>query len=254
MEYLKSEFTNIEKDYIGETPIIRVTPKIERELHKTIIFYHGWGSNMTNQVFRGNILASYGYQVILPEAVHHGERGELDYEDMDVVYRYMPETLIGNIKEAPSILKGVVEKYGADPDSIVVGGHSLGAITAGALFTFSKNLHGLIMFNGVLDWNWFLKEITPPQGLTYEEERMHEFLYQINPMNYPENFGDRNMILFNGKEDEQISPEAQENFYKLVLPHFTNEKLINFEKFDRTHHQLTTQMLEKAIMHMKEYF
>lgn len=139
MTYLKTNYADIKKIIIADkTPAYVIRPKnIEGKL-KTIIFYHGWSSCAKNQIFRANILASYGYQVVLPEATFHGERGSLEYDDIEVVKRYMLETIMHNIEESPAIFKYVVEKLDADPKNIAVSGHSMGAITAGGLFTFNK--------------------------------------------------------------------------------------------------------------------
>lgn len=40
-----------------------------------VLFYHGWSSQKEFQAVRGRILASYGYDVIIPDAVNHGHRG-----------------------------------------------------------------------------------------------------------------------------------------------------------------------------------
>lgn len=54
----------------------------ERDRH----FYHGWTSTKELQSLRGHILAAYGYDVIIPEAINHGERGLIDYEENPKAY------------------------------------------------------------------------------------------------------------------------------------------------------------------------
>lgn len=39
-----------------------------------IILYHGWGSNAEKQRFRGQLLAGFGYRVVVPEISGHGAR------------------------------------------------------------------------------------------------------------------------------------------------------------------------------------
>jgi fermentation-respiration switch protein FrsA (DUF1100 family) len=75
------EFNNIieKKEYIGEIPVIIMRPIENRETYPTVIFYHGWTSKKEYQRFRGYILATLGYQVVIPDAINHGERGEIDY-------------------------------------------------------------------------------------------------------------------------------------------------------------------------------
>ena len=44
-----------------------------------VLFYHGWTSQKEYQSVRGHLLAAYGYDVLNPAAVTHGERGPIDY-------------------------------------------------------------------------------------------------------------------------------------------------------------------------------
>lgn len=252
MDFLRSDFININLIEIDDVPVYVVRPKGDFEKYKTIIFYHGWGSSAQNQIFRANILASYGYQVILPEARYHGTRGELDYEDKDVFRNRICEVIMHNIEEFPKIHKYVVENLDTDDEHIAVGGHSMGAITASGLFTFKQSLKVAMLFNGVCDWKWIVDEITASGEVSYEMMRINEFMLQMNPKEHLSNLVDREMIMYNGEEDDIISPKAQENFYKEAKEYYLEKDRIRFTKWEATAHQLTTQMLEKAIMTLKE--
>lgn len=253
MEFLKSDFANYEKIEIKGVPTIIVTPKIERENIKTIVFYHGWSSDNINQVFRANIFANYGYRVVLPCARFHGERGSLDYENEDVVKKYMLETIMHNIEEAPAIFKYINEELKSD--EIAVGGHSMGAITAGGLYCFKKDLKMAFIYNGMNDWAYLVNEINKNKDIAktpYEELRINDFFLDMNPVENRDSFKDRPIVLFNGAEDEVVNPEAQENFYREAVEIYTNKNLINFSKFEGTAHQLTTQMIDTSIKFSKE--
>lgn len=73
-------FSNVveEKIYIGEIPAIIFRPAETRNLYPTVIFYHGWSSSKENQRFRAFILSALGYQVVIPDAINHGERNPID--------------------------------------------------------------------------------------------------------------------------------------------------------------------------------
>lgn len=47
----------------------------------TVFYYHGWSSEKNKQKLMGYVFSTLGYQVILPDAVHHGERNK--FEDYD---------------------------------------------------------------------------------------------------------------------------------------------------------------------------
>ncbi|MHC5099422.1 phospholipase, partial [Peptoniphilus genitalis] len=111
MEYLKTNCSDIKEVMIGKVPAIIIEPK--EETNKTLVFYHGWGSDNERQIFRGNIFASYGYRVVLPEARYHGERNEekLDHGDKEVEGKYILKVIMHNIEEAPSIFNYIEENY-----------------------------------------------------------------------------------------------------------------------------------------------
>lgn len=72
------------KIYIGQIPCLKITT--DEDLKGIVIFYHGWTSTKELQSLRGHILAAYGYDVIIPEAINHGERGLIDYEENPKAY------------------------------------------------------------------------------------------------------------------------------------------------------------------------
>lgn len=253
MEYLKTNYSDIKKVMIGKVPAVIIEPK--ESTNKTLVFYHGWGSDMERQIFRGNIFASYGYRVVLPEARHHGERNveKLDHEDKDVEGKYILKVIMHNIEEAPSIFNYIEENY---PGSeIAVGGHSMGAITAGGLYAFKKDLKMAFIFNGINNWKELVRGVNELKGqdkIDEREFRINEFFLDMNPMDSPEAFKDRPLVLFNGRNDDVINPAGQESFAKEVEKVYEDKKLLNFKLFDMTYHQITTQMLEEAIKFSKE--
>lgn len=253
MEYLKTNYSDIKKVMIGKVPAVIIEPK--EGTNKTLVFYHGWGSDKERQIFRGNIFASYGYRVVLPEARHHGERNveKLDYEDKDVEGKYILKVIMHNIEEAPSIFNYIEENY---PGSeIAVGGHSMGAITAGGLYAFKKDLKMAFIFNGINNWKELVRGVNELKGqdkIDEREFRINEFFLDMNPMDSPEAFKDRPLVLFNGRNDDVINPAGQESFVKEVEKVYEDKKLLNFKLFDMTYHQITTQMLEEAIKFSKD--
>lgn len=238
---------------IGKVPAVIIEPK--EETNKILVFYHGWGSDNESQIFRGNIFAAYGYRVILPEARYHGERNveKIDHEDEAVEGKYILKVIMHNIEEAPSIFKYIEENYPGN--EIAVGGHSMGAITAGGLYAFKKDLKMAFVFNGTNNWEELVRgvnELKNKDNIDEREFRINEFFLDMNPMDSPEAFKDRPIVLFNGRNDDIIDPAGQESFAKEVEKVYEDKKLLGFKLFDMTYHQITTQMLEEAIKFSKE--
>lgn len=240
----KSLFTDVTKLKIKEVPCYLVVPKTD-EIKGTIIFYHGWASNASNQIFRANIFANYGYEVIIPEARYHGERGELNYEDEKEFKEYFFRIIMHNIEEFPEIYKFAKER---NTKQIILAGHSMGAITAGGLFTLKTDINQALLFNGCMNWG-FLIEATfkNDKKLSYEQMRTNDFIIQMDPKLNMKNLVDRKLIMYNGADDEIINPNVQEEFYKELVELYSDRDKLIFEKWEATSHQVTTQMLDKAI-------
>lgn len=253
MEYLKTSYSDIKEVMIGKVPAVIIEPK--EETNKTLVFYHGWGSDNESQIFRGNIFAAYGYRVVLPEARYHGERNveKIDHEDQAVEGKYILKVIMHNIEEAPSIFNYIEENYPGN--EVAVGGHSMGAITAGGLYAFKKDLKMAFVFNGINNWEELVRgvnELKNKDNIDEREFRINEFFLDMNPMDSPEAFKDRPIVLFNGRNDDIIDPAGQESFVKEIEKVYEDKKLLGFKLFDMTYHQITTQMLEEAIKFSKE--
>lgn len=245
---LKSKFFDMREIKITRTPATLIIPKTGEEEYKTIVFYHGWSSSKENQIFRGSIFALYGFQVLIPQSNYHGCRNTmgLNYEDPEVEREYLPRTIMDNIIEAPEILRELVEIYNADPDNLYVSGHSMGAMTAGCLFTFSDLFKGALVFNGTLNLKPMIDEYKR-EASTEEVERIHEFILQVDPINLIEKLKDRKLIMLNGTEDRDVNPEWQREFYEKAKEVYEDKDKIVFETFPGTPHVLTTNMMEEGI-------
>lgn len=244
---LKSKFFEAKEIKIKRTPATLITPKTGEEKYKTIVFYHGWSSSKENQIFRGSIFALYGFQVLIPQSNYHGSRNTgLNYEDPAVEREYLPRTIMDNIIEAPEILRELVEIYNADPDNLYVSGHSMGAMTAGCLFTFSDLFKGALVFNGTLNLKPVIDEYKSETS-TEEVDRIHEFILQVDPINHIEKLKDRKLIMLNGAEDCDVNPKWQREFYEKARKVYCDKSKIIFETFYGTPHVLTTNMMEEGI-------
>lgn len=250
---IRSEFLEYIDTKIGEIPAWVIRPKKKEEKYKTIIFYHGWSSSRDNQVFRANILASYGYQVILPEAQFHGERGNLDYEKKEVVRDYFLRVLMHNIEESVSVYKAAIEKFDAYPENVIVSGHSLGAITAGSIYTFNKKIKAALLFNGNMNWQRLVEEIKKLEDdKDWTLDRRYEFALQMDPMIHIEDMGTRPLFMIHGEEDDVVNPLFDKEFFEEAKESFDNGRII-YETFEKTTHQLTTHMLERGLTLLKEF-
>lgn len=72
-DYVKSSFIKEDRIKIKDIPAIILSPKEAKKPLPTVMFYHGWSSSKEKQRLRGYILVSMGYQVVIPDAIYHGD-------------------------------------------------------------------------------------------------------------------------------------------------------------------------------------
>ena len=117
----------------------------------TIFLYHGWSSSAERQLFRGELMSFYGYDVILVDALYHGKRGTLAYDYTKVFVDHFFEVLNQNILDFPKVYQ-LAESVGAELRRVIVMGHSLGGYTSGGLLANYDQVSEAVLFNGSMDW------------------------------------------------------------------------------------------------------
>lgn len=239
---LNSQNVKEENINIKGIPCIRLVPKESKQLFPTIIFYHGWGSSKESQRFRGFILSNLGYQVIIPDAIHHGKRNPIDYKDPDNTAKYFWKIILSNIEEFDWLEEDLINKYDADPDHIGVMGHSMGGFTSAGVFTHNENVKTSVILNGSLNWAMsneiFAKQLAVN---TVMEEGLIE---KLDPMNNLHKIIDRPLLILHGGEDKVVCKAPQEVFYEKIKPLYKDESKINMTEYPYLGHFVTSNMLE----------
>lgn len=253
--YLKSNHILEEQISIKGIPAILFKPKEDKGLIPTVIFYHGWSSDKETQRIRGFILSSVGYQVIIPDAINHGERNPLHNYDMEDATKYFWDTIFTNMKESPSIIEELISKYNADPNRIGVMGNSMGGFTAAGVFTHNPRIKVLVVLNGSCCWESAnrifkksLKIIT-----TEEQKQTEEKISKMDPMNNLELIVNRPILLLHGDSDTVVSIESQIKFYDKIKPMYEDKKKIKFIQYPNLNHFVTTNMMEESIAWFYKY-
>lgn len=245
--YLKTAHLIEEKSFIDDIPMIRFNLKENKGKVPTIILYHGWSSNKEAQRLRGFILANLGFQVIIPDAIHHGERNMLDNFDEEQTVQYFWPTIMKNMEEVNKIMDYSIEHYNADADRFGVTGHSMGGFTAAGVFTHNKHIKTVVVLNGSFNWhgaNEIFKKYLGLEGDTTNP---------LDPMMNQELLIDRPILLLHGASDSVVNIESQRVFYKKIKELYNNESLIQLIEYENLGHFVTTNMMDDAGRWFKKY-
>jgi len=241
--------------FIGNIPSILLTPKDGSKPYPTIFLYHGWGSNTERQRFRGFILCSLGYQVIIPCAAYHGTRNPVDHNNVYYAVNYFWRVVINNIEESDGLIQKVVMNFNADPNRMGVIGNSMGGFTSAGIFAKNKNIKTAVIFNGSCDWECsnkiFMKQLK--SGNTDIGKSIEEKINKYDPSNNLKDIINRPMLLLHGDHDTTVSIEAQREFYKKALPLYEDKDKLNFIEYPNLNHFVTTNMMEEAAIWFDKY-
>lgn len=235
-------------------PALLFRPKGKEGLLHTVIFYHGWGSKKDSQRLRAFILCSLGYQVIIPDAIHHGERGYFNYLNPNNVRDYFWATIFKNMEESKTIIDEAIEEYDADPHTISVMGHSMGGFSAAGIFTHNEDIHKLVVFNGSCNWigaNDIFKESIKFKG-SQKSKEIEKMINNLDPMNNLQSIINRHVLLLHGADDSVVSIKSQRLFYEKIKPLYDDKNKITFKEYPNLDHYLVTDMMEEVAKWFKE--
>ncbi len=247
--YFDNNYVKEERVVIGGQTLIRLVPRGQEDSLKTIIFYHGLGSNKENQRIRGYILSFFGYQVFLGDALHHGERDRKETEDLVQIYRYFWQAIIKNVEESEDLVRAIIKDYRADADHIYVAGHSMGAYSSAGILANNDLVRGALAINGSFDWessNELTKLRAKNQETIAEEAEMRKY----SPMAKLDRLMDKEILLISGELDQEVDNRPQIAFYENMLKR--GHKNIEMFVHEGVGHYVTTAMLENMIKWLAE--
>ncbi len=250
----ESQLVSSERIVIGNIPCLRYRPKDSSGLLPTVIYYHGWHSSKEYQRFKGTVLAVYGYQVIIPDAIYHGERNPIDYDKPDAFEKYFWDVIIQNTEESQSLIENIIDKYEADSSRIAVMGNSMGGFSASGVFVKNSNIKCMVNTNGSCAWVKAEEIFRETDNLPpISEERIRK-LSTYDPMYNTGKLKIRPILMLHGDSDSSIPIDGQREFFKEISPLYSEspEKLVLVE-VPRMDHYISTGMLEEAIEWLKKY-
>lgn len=253
--YLSSSYILEEKISIGEIPAIIFRPKEANELIPTIILYHGWSSNKESQRIRGFILSATGYQVVIPDAIHHGERNPLHNYDAENATKYFWDTIFNNLEESDYIIDEIISKHNADPNRIGIIGNSMGGFTAAGVFTHNQSIKTLVVFNGSCGWENFNRKLKESFEIRVTE-KLNEIEKKVNKLDPSNNLNlllDRPILILHGDSDKVVPIESQRIFYNKIKPMYEYKDNMKFIEYPNLNHFVTTNMMEESIDWFHKY-
>ena len=243
-----------EKVLIDNIPCLRLTPRRVEGKYPSIIFYHGLASNKESQRIRAYMLAFAGYQVLIPDAIHHGEREPKETEELELIAKYFWEAILTSVGEADQLLKALIEDYQADPDNIYVTGHSMGGFISAGVFAHNPRIKGAAPMNGSFNWKRSGEVLLESMGLDKDVFSLkdQETIDRLDPVNYRDNMVKRQILILHGQVDPEVNIAPQREFYQLMKEDASRDYSIDMIEYENLGHFVTTGMIEDLIKWLKE--
>ncbi len=230
------------KVYVEGIPCLQIT---SGEMPKgVVLFYHGWSSQKEYQAVRGHVLAAYGYDVLIPDAVNHGERGTIDY-NAPSSYSAFWQTIFQNLREVPMHLKYMASWRPGVP--LAVMGHSMGGFTSLGVMTHYNEFCTAVALNGS-GW-WDESERRFRAALHIDKPRSYPFLQRqlqaMDPYLHTQRLAGRSVLALNGGADDVVDNHAQD----LYMAKLRNTKDVDCKwlTYDGLGHFVTTNMMGDAV-------
>lgn len=206
----------IEEKMIADIPCFEIAEADEEPLAE-LVLYHGWGSNAEKQRFRGQLLAAFGYRVIVPEISGHGVRGVLAYDGPQAALDFQ-RVLLQSIGECVELAQAVFHPGRAH----FLVGHSLGGMIAlGALTPLARALNGVVAMNSTANWadataalaGVFRDDGAALAALASDEgERLRSALDAFDPAQWSARGITTPVLLINGSLDQTLPASLNADF------------------------------------------
>lgn len=251
------KFNNVYENEIkvDDIPIKVLRPSLGATPYPTIVFYHGWSSNAEKQKFRAYILASLGYQVLVPTSIYHGERNSIDYAISGNAEKYFWGVILKNIEESNKIIDYAVNNLNADKDRIAVMGHSMGGFTAAGIFAQNKSIRTAVVLNGSCNYGFSNKSFSETFNIAMHLFPMElvEEIKKYDPMNNLDKIIDRPILMLHGDSDSLIDVNGQREFFTKVSPLYKDISKIKYIEYPKLNHLVTTNMMEDIAIWCEEF-
>ncbi|MET3683387.1 fermentation-respiration switch protein FrsA (DUF1100 family) [Alkalibacillus flavidus] len=185
-----------------------------------IVYFHGFTSAKEQNLPVAYLLAEAGYRVVLPEALHHGERqGDISDEAIQFEFWRVVEQ---NIKDFSNIETWLTNQALLEAGRIGVAGTSMGGISTAAALTQYSHIRaaGIMMGSANMQAmaNYLLKGIEA-QGieLPFSDDELQAQLEALNPIDLSQQIdvlNDRPLFIWHGEQDAVVPYDHAVEFYQ----------------------------------------
>ncbi|MGG0944573.1 prolyl oligopeptidase family serine peptidase [Bacillus subtilis] len=251
----------IENQTVSGIPFLHIVKEENR--HRAVplvIFIHGFTSAKEHNLHIAYLLAEKGFRAVLPEALHHGERGE--EMAVEELAGHFWDIVLNEIEEI-GVLKNHFEKEGLiDGDRIGLAGTSMGGITTlGALTAYDWIKAGVSLMGSPNYVELFQQQIDhiQSQGIEIDvpEEKVQQLVKRLELRDLslqPEKLQQRPLLFWHGAKDKVVPYAPTRKFYDTIKSHYSEQpERLQFIGDENADHKVPRAAVLKTIEWFETY-
>ncbi|MEC1288972.1 alpha/beta fold hydrolase [Bacillus mojavensis] len=245
----------IENQTVSGIPFLHIVKEENRHRAVPLVFFiHGFTSAKEHNLHFAYLLAEKGFRAVLPEALHHGERGE--HIAVEKLAGYFWDIVLNEIEEL-DVLKSHFEKEGLiDGGRIGLAGTSMGGITTlGALTVYDWVKAGVSLMGSpnYVELFWQQIDHIKSQGIDIDvpEERVRELMERLKMRDLsrqPEKLQQRPLLFWHGVKDQVVPYAPTRKFYDTIKSHYREQpERLQFIADERADHKVPRAAVLKTV-------
>ncbi|RLL45053.1 esterase [Oceanobacillus piezotolerans] len=209
----------INEDINGIPSLVVVESDKEKQPLPVIVYFHGITSAKEHNLDTAFLLAQKGFRVILPDAMHHGER-ENGISPVKRTFAFW-DMVIQNVKELETMKDYLENKGLIDKGRLGVAGTSMGGITTAAALRKYQWIKVAAIMMGSPKLTKFTEELVENYRnatqlpVTDEEiQQLYERVKEYDLSREIEQLNQRPLLLWHGEEDNVVPFNHSLSFYE----------------------------------------
>ena len=214
---------SIVREQLGDIPFLHVSEQsiMNQDNQQTVFFYHGLTSAKDQNLHIAYHLASKGFRVILPDALHHGER-EANITGFNRTLMLW-EIVMTSISELEGLKNHLVSRGLSDPNRIGVAGTSMGGITTYGALSQYQWIHTAVSLMGSAYYEHFAMlqiDQLKKQGLPIPDEEVNATLISLKPFDLSTQLhalNGRPLMIWHGEKDQVVPSSYSTTLYNELL-------------------------------------
>lgn len=249
----------ISKETIKNIPCLHVVDrKYASQACPAVIYYHGFTSAKEQNLPIAHMLAEKGFRVLLPEALHHGEREEgLSDKERQLAFF---EIVLQNLKELPVLHDYLKEKRFLRNDSFGVAGTSMGGITTSAALVKYPWINAAAVMMGTPKLQTYadilLQSVAKDGNLPItneEKDNLFETLAKVDLSQHTDALKERPLMFWHGDKDKVVPYQHSYDFYQEVKNDYKQREHIQFIGEKGREHKVSIPAMHHAAEWFKQH-